>query len=439
MCDDPIDPVLQAVRHAVEGVDRPLVLAVSGGLDSMVLLHAAATVVPSRIAAVATFDHGTGRAASAAVRHVCTAAGELGLTCVSARLTKRAAYPDGREAAWRAARYEFLHATAARANAAIVTAHTEDDQVETVLLRILRGSGARGLSALYAAGSALRPFVRVRRAAIEAYAARTGISWVSDPSNATRTFARNRIRLDLLPSLRRAHAGFDDELLTLARRAHDLRRDVESFVDRALLPTLTARGGLVVASEELMDYDADSHAILWPALAGRAGLALDARGIRRIASFASGHPRSGSIPLAGGWCLEATRDAYILERRAAAVTPEAMTLPATGSVEWGKFRFRVVRAPVLESPWGATISLGQGAVVRQWTAGDRLEAAGGQQPRRVKRYLSDAGVRGSARAGWPVVVAGHEIVWIPGVRRSDAATDRSGRPARHYLCERNDR
>jgi tRNA(Ile)-lysidine synthase len=440
MHDDAVDAVLEAARQAVHGVDRPLVLAVSGGLDSMTLLHAMAAVARSRIAAVATFDHGTGPAAATAVRHVRSAVEGGGLTFVTAKLARLAACPDGREAAWRAARYDFLKTAAARFDGVIVTAHTEDDQAETVLFRIMRGSGARGLSGLYTEGRVLRPFIRLRRRVLEAYATAAGLSWVDDPSNATRDHARNRVRLDLLPALRRSQPGFDEALLSIARRADALRRDVESFVDRALRVTVSPDGGLVVASRELMDYDADSHAILWPALAGRVGLALDARGIRRIASFASVHPRRGRIPLAGGWCLEATRDTYILGRPSAtAETLAAVTLPEKGSVAWGKFRFRVVRAPVFESAWGATVPLGQGAVVRQWTAGDRLEAASGQQPRRVKRYLSDAGVRGSARAAWPVVVAGGEIVWIPGVRRSDAATDRSGRPARHYLCERNDR
>ncbi len=440
MHEDPTDAVIRATREAVERVAHPLVLAVSGGLDSMALLSAMAEVAPSRIAAVATFDHGTGPAGRAAVRHVSSAAAGMGLPVVTATLAGQEAYPDGREAAWRAARYDFLNATAARFDAVVATAHTEDDQVETVLLRIMRGSGARGLSGLYAGGPVLRPFVRIRRAALAAYVDRAGATWVNDPSNATRTYARNRVRHDLLPAIRRVQPGFDADLLSLARRADSLRRNVESFVDRELRPTRTGEGRLVVASRELMDYDADSHAILWPALAGRVGLALDARGIRRIASFASLHPRSGSIPLSGGWCLEATRDTYILGRLAASATkPAAASLPETGSIAWGAFRFRVVRAPALESPWGATISVGQDAVVREWTAGDRLEAADGQQPRRVKRYLSDAGLRGSARAGWPVVVSGHEVVWIPGVRRSDAATDRSGRPARHYICERSDR
>jgi len=77
--------------------------------------------------------------------------------------------------------------------------------------------------------------------------------------------------------------------------------------------------------------------------------------------------------------------------------------------------------------------------VRAWQAGDRLASAGRQPRRRVTRYLSEAGVHGSERLAWPVVVgdaAGGDVVWIPGVRRADAATERSGRPVRHYVCER---
>ena len=435
---DPTSAVLAAARQAAGDPNRRLVLAVSGGLDSMALLRAMLDAAPSRIAAVATFDHGTGAAASLAVRHVRAIARNAGVRFATARLDKSAPHPEGREAGWRMARYAFLHSTAARLGAAVATAHTADDQVETVLLRILRGSGARGLAALYADSPIVRPFLGVRRASLEAFMRRAGASWIDDPSNGSPAYARNRVRHDLLPALRGVDASFDAGLLSVARRAAALRREVEAFVDVVLSPRVRD-GCLVVASRELMGYDADSHAMLWPALAGRVGLALDARGIRRIASFASSHPCGGSIPLAGGWSLEATRDAYILQRQVLPVALPATALPSVGSVAWGNFRFRVVDGPVTASPWGANIPAADGAVVRPWRPGDRLEAAEGQQPRRVKRYLSDAGLRGAARTGWPVVVTGQDIVWIPGVRRSDAATDRSGRPVRHYLCERNDR
>jgi tRNA(Ile)-lysidine synthetase-like protein len=113
-------------------------------------------------------------------------------------------------------------------------------------------------------------------------------------------------------------------------------------------------------------------------------------------------------------------------------------LPVTGEVQWGEFLFHEVQADGSDSPWMAALPAESLAQVRAWRDGDRLSAAGGHPRRRVKRYLSEAGVRGIDRAGWPVVVAGDagEVLWIPGVRRSDAATVRSGRPVRHYVCER---
>jgi tRNA(Ile)-lysidine synthetase-like protein len=186
--------------------------------------------------------------------------------------------------------------------------------------------------------------------------------------------------------------------------------------------------------------------VIWPALAGRAGLALDRRGTRRLASFTT-TSRRGSIPLSGGWRAEATAERYVLRRRPVEEVRE-MPLPSTGAMRWGSFRFRLddgtAGAPaeissVRSDAWTACLPAESTARVRPWSAGDRLTTSGGQRPRRVKRYLSDAGVRGLDRAGWPVVVAGDDVIWIPGVRRSDAATARSGRPVRHYVCERIDR
>jgi tRNA(Ile)-lysidine synthase len=88
--------------------------------------------------------------------------------------------------------------------------------------------------------------------------------------------------------------------------------------------------------------------------------------------------------------------------------------------------------------WGATLPGDLPLSVRPWRPGDRMRAAGSGAARRVKRFLSDAHVVGPDRTAWPVVLAGDEIVWIPGIRRSDAATDRSGRPGVPYVCERND-
>ena len=438
MHHDPALAVHRAARRAARSADSPLLLAVSGGLDSMALLSAMTFVARRRIAAVATFHHGTGGAADAAVRHVGDAAAAHGLPFVVGHMAAGVATPEGREAAWRAARHRFLRETAATQGARVVTAHTEDDQLETVLLRIMRGSGARGLAGLYADGPIVRPFVELRRTTLQRYLASAELQWVDDPSNASSAFARNRVRRDLLPALRRVDEGFDAWLLDVARRSNALRQGLERVVTEAIQPSSSANGRLVVASRELTGYDRDSLAVLWSSLAGRVGLALDRRGTDRIAEFTILHPRRGGIPLAGGWCLEATRDAYILQKSSAASSVSAVPLPLNGSIVWGRFRFRVSSAAEHTSPWSATIATRTDGLIRAWSAGDRLEPAAGGPRRRVKRYLSDVGLRGGDRAGWPVVVTGSEVVWIPGVRRSDAATERSGGSVRHYVCERID-
>jgi tRNA(Ile)-lysidine synthase len=446
MHHDPSRAVLRAARATLRATDAPLLLAVSGGLDSMALLHAIAEVGRRRIAAVATFDHGTGRAATAAAAHVARTAAALGLPVVTARGEQGGVIADGQEAAWRRARYRFLRSAAEPFGAAIVTAHTEDDQVETVLMRVMRGSGARGLAALFAPSPIVRPFLGVRRTTLSAFARDRGIRWREDPSNRSMHFLRNRVRHDLLPALRAADPGLEDALLELARRAADWRAGVERFVDDVVRPTHAARGALVVASQELSGYDRDSLAVLWGSLAGRVGLSLDRRGTHRLAAFTISGPRRGSVPLSGGWYLDVRHDAYIIGRPAE-VEREPAELPEFGEMVWGSFRFRMGSTDELVGDFGAT-SVGswtaflpslERATVRAWGAGDRLASASGRPRRRVKRYLSDVGLRGMERAGWPVVVAGDDVVWIPGVRRSDAATVRSGRPGRLCVCERLDR
>jgi tRNA(Ile)-lysidine synthase len=202
-----------------------------------------------------------------------------------------------------------------------------------------------------------------------------------------------------------------------------------------LRPRRAHAESVVVAVSELADYDRSSLCVLWGALAGMAGLALDRRGTHRCAAFTMKRPRSGRIPLSGGWQLEARLGELVLQRVAGARSGPA-ALPVEGALEWGRFRFSVSDEGGEDGLWRTTLPVGRSLRVRCWRPGDRLTAVGGETARRVKRYLSDAGVRGSEREGWPVVTAGDEIVWIPGVRRSDAATVPSGGSARHFVCER---
>src|SRR6478672_1672324 len=134
-------PVQKAVTAALSTEVRPI-LAISGGLDSMVLLHAVARMASEKCSpVVATFDHGTGAAAAHAVTLVARSAMGAGFECV----TGTASSTGLSEEEWRRSRWQFLREVAAAAHGTIVTAHTQDDQVETIFMRILREAGPRGL------------------------------------------------------------------------------------------------------------------------------------------------------------------------------------------------------------------------------------------------------------------------------------------------------
>jgi tRNA(Ile)-lysidine synthase len=430
---DVVETIRTAVREALGPGEERYLLAVSGGCDSMVLLDAAAATLSSRIAAVATFDHGTSPQSAAAARLVHDYAAYLGIRTV------RGGGSDQRfpatEAAWRAARWGFLHDTARSLVARCVTAHSRDDQTETVLMRILRGSGARGLAGLYAPSPVRRPLLCVARERLREYARQRRVPFVDDPTNVDRRYLRNRMRLDLLPALIQVRPRIGDELLALAERAAAIRSALDEAARRA--SRLQSHEGVDVAAPDVAGYSRESLAALWPAIVARLGLAIDRRGTERVAEFTI-KSRSGSrMQLSGGWEVRRARGVFEV-RRARDVSRAPTVHPLQGVVRVGGWRF----APGVEragDPWTAVLPVEARCVVRVWRPGDRMVPAGSASPRRVKRFLSDARIVGPERAAWPVVVADGEVIWIPGVRRGDAATSRSGRQGIAYECERDTR
>ena len=401
----------RAVRKAASG--RHAVLAVSGGRDSMALLHAAAASLPGRLATVATFDHGTGPDATRAAELAAEEATRLGFGVV----VGRSRVPGATEAAWRADRHAFLGEVAHGVGGIVMTAHTRDDQLETVLMRVMRGTGPRGLAALYAKSAFARPLLVFTRAEVASYAVAVGARWVEDPTNASMRFLRNRVRRDLLPALTRVAPDLDRQLLDLSRAAAAWRERIEAAA--ATLASV-AHDCVSVDADALRRYSPEALAVLWPAIAARAGVVMDWRGTERAAAFTR-HSRPGArIQLSGGWELSRKHRSFELRR-----TPDRAAC-------WRLVATTEAR-PVSDN-WVAMLPAGLPLTVRPWQAGDRMRGPGGEL-RKVKRFLSDAHVSGTHRATWPVVLAGDEIVWIPGVRRSDAAAVRPGRPGVLYHCE----
>lgn len=427
--------ILEATRALARMADT-IVLAVSGGVDSMVLLDAAASMIPRERLRVATFDHGTGEFARHAARLVRDRARLLRIPCDSGRARMRLST----EAEWRAARWSFLRSVARRVNGVVATAHTRDDQVETIFMRVLRGAGARGLAGLYARSDVHRPLIECRRAEILAYARERDLEWADDPSNALPIHFRNRVRHDLLPAMRRVNPAFDDELLDIARRAAALRVAVEdAAVDRVGASVREGGAALDVDTTSFANASLEALRMLWPPIAASIGATLDRRGVERLADFTR-HGRVGArVQLSGGWEVVRARSALRLRKSTTPGTSHATTsdLALSNETHWREWVFRPTTADVARSNWVTWLPTDEALQVRAWQPGDAI--VHGTARRKVKRLLSGAGITGHERAGWPVVMSGSQIVWIPGVRRSDAASDRSGRPGLSFTCEHIDR
>ncbi len=405
----------------------------------MVLLDAAASALGASRLVVATFDHGTGAAATEACALVQRAARDRGIDCVAGRAPH--ASTAATEAAWREARWTFLRDVGRSRSASIATAHTADDQIETVLMRTLREAGARGLAGLLAPSDVLRPLLALRRAALLDYATKRRLEWVEDPTNVARRFLRNRIRHDILPALRSVSPGIDRELLEIGERAATWRRETETIAQ--LVSTVDREERAVDVGVGTIDgLDAAQLGVLWPAVAARVGATLDRRGIGRLASFSQTSRVGSRIQLSGGWEVVRSRHALRLRASQSENAGEA-ELDRTAYTTWGRWTFwsAGMNRGWRDEPsgWNAQLPVDEPLRVRGWRPGDRIAGASGRPGRKVKRLLNDAGVTGHERGGWPVVLCGDQIVWVPGVRRSGAATERSagGRPTLTFSCERH--
>jgi len=290
---------------------RPAILAVSGGADSMVMASLLYQQSRTSVLALATFDHGTGASASAAAALVREWGAMRGIPVHVGHAT---ALPRT-EAAWRRARWRFLSAVSTSAGAPIATAHTEDDQAETVFIRLLRQSGVRGLAGLRAASPVLRPLLGWTRERVRALADDLDIPYVDDPSNRDLRFLRNRVRLEQLPALECASPGFRDWLLALGLRAATWRREVAAATDHYWQPEVARDGSVVRVPRDRRRIPARAEAALfWPEVAGRVGVTLDWRGTERLASFTTKQVSGLQMPLSGGAVVTSDRTGWSLRR-----------------------------------------------------------------------------------------------------------------------------
>jgi tRNA(Ile)-lysidine synthase len=242
--------VARRLREAGLGKGDRVAVGCSGGVDSAALACATAELWRHGRLGPATLihvDHGLRAGSAAEGERVAALARSLGLEFRLARVeVKRRA---SLEAAAREARYAAFELIARELGEVVVLlAHTASDQAETVLMRILRGTGVAGLAGIpFRRGRYLRPLLRVRRAEVEAYLAARGIEAVVDPSNAEPVFLRNRVRHRHLPALREENPRLDEALARLAESARG-QREILEFAAAGLLERAGGQQGCLEAN-----------------------------------------------------------------------------------------------------------------------------------------------------------------------------------------------
>lgn len=237
-----VRPCLDAVRRTVRSrrLWQPgtrLVLACSGGLDSLAALEILARLRPSlgHTLAVAHVEHGLWPGNAAAVEHVAAAAQAHGLDFACERLNLE--HGADLEHRARTARYAALHRLRLELGGALLaTAHHADDQAETLLMRMARGCGPEALAGIRAHrdDAVVRPLLGLARADLRKLADALGLSWIEDVSNADTAFLRNRLRHDVLPVLEAALPGATAGLARTAAHSADQEGVLQAWMTRAL-------------------------------------------------------------------------------------------------------------------------------------------------------------------------------------------------------------
>lgn len=466
----PAPRLISLVRRALRRVQgRPVIVAVSGGADSVALFHLLVEALGGRAAGdlvVAHLHHGLrGAAADEDEALVVALAGAAGCRVMVHREDVNARAGRDRislEEAGRLARREFLTRISKELKGApVALAHMREDQAETLLHNLLRGAGPRGLAAMPAVGPTpfFRPLLRARRAELRAFLRERGLTWREDESNADPRFTRNRIRRDVLPLL---EATLNPRAVDVLLRAAGIQREVAGWLHRQAVEVLEESGAgaatgerpVVLSRSKLIALPAPVRYEALRELGRRFGGPARSWSRRTIRSVlgpeflkrATG-PGRAVAELPGGWRVELRGDQLKIERSAApgagaeapVAPPAAVKLPLTPGAEaaWAGGRIRVTRleltAPLPESAcrpasaWRALFDMDglTGRLsLRPRRPGDRIQPFGMTGHRLVQDVLVDARVPAPARDRIPIVEevgpAG-EPLWIPGVIRSSRA------------------
>ena len=339
------------------------------------------------------------------------------------------------EAAGREMRYGYFSRLLENGLDRVATAHTLDDQAETLLLKIVRGAGTRGMAGIYPqlpvhgsqfSGKAIvRPLLGTRRRELEAYLRGLGQEWRQDSSNRDLRHSRNRVRHGIIPRLERhLNPAVHETLTDLA----EIARAEEEYWQQELtqvLPQAWRRDAFALNLTVLADLPLALRRRVVRAAGESLGLQLEFGHVEDVLKVACDAEPGKSVTLPGGWVV--SRNATELRFACAASSGKAnldyeYCLPIPGRIKVPETRTWFEAVLVSARVDGGynpdhlldSTLLDKELLVRNWRAGDRFWPAHTKSPKKIKELLQELHITGSERKLWPVVVQGAEIVWVRG-------------------------
>ena len=415
-----------------------VLVAVSGGVDSVVLLHCLCQLRQqlSLRLKVIHLNHNIRRESTADadfVRDLCL---QLQVECeIESYDVPRLAQEQkvSLEMAGRNARRQLFQRAAKKSNCDLVAlAHHQDDQIETFMLRLVRGSGVAGLASMKVLNDNLwRPLLHCSRAQIVDYAKHNNLSWVEDASNADPVYLRNRIRHKILPLLKDINPGFN--VLT-AGLIDQLQQDSDYWnvfvVENFGRFVVSVSDGLRLNRQALVDsHETVRVRIIREALKRvRKDLSgIENKHIQAIIDLLLLGPSQGQLDLPGCWVARRYETLWLRDL-APEVLPDynkVMPLPGVVVLPDGRHLCSSFACHIQgESKLVAEFNLQQiqlPLTIRSWRPGDRFHPQGMTGRKKVKDYLGDAKVEKEDRQRLLVLAAGEEILWLIGQRRSALA------------------
>jgi len=395
----------------------PVLAAVSGGADSTALLLILADLAEELglVIHVAHFDHRTRPKQSAEdADFVAKLANRVGAPIRVGRADK----PTKTEDAARIARYGFLRRAAAEIGAAaIATGHTRDDQAETVLLHLARGSGLAGLAAMRPVREGIaRPLLAIGREDTLAVCRAARIRPRSDPTNRSLRFARNRVRLKVIPELAKINPRVSEAVARLADAAAQIQTDDDLATRQELAE---ARQGDAIRITDLeSSVRIRALALAWRDATGRV---LGARHRDALDELTSTEEGSRSLDLPGGRAIREYGVVRIVGDRPATKSDPPTRIELGREIMWNGWRLALGSAMPPNGAREAPVpkSLLRKLVVRGRVAGDRTT----NSPRKkLQDLFTDAKIPASQRSQWPVIASEDAVWWVPGLTEPPKAT-----------------